>query len=105
MPFTTYQSKASSPFVIEAEANSYKLRLFSPSGERIGSLDVTTIGSDTARVTDLTLIHPHTVTKALLQEIRLWLKEQGGYKNIKFERVDARHQAAERVLRNRKQTL
>ena len=86
MPLVEY-TNPEIDFFIESEAWYYKLRLFDKTGAtRVGSIDIGTTGLKTARACDLNMIHPHKVTRELIEAIKTWLIEVGGYENVVFER-------------------
>ena len=86
MPFKTVHGTPNKGdnYALEYEFVTLTVRIYK-GDNRIASFTVTSSGVSSARVTDLTLVHPHRFTRAMLDIIRMWLVRMG-YSNVSYER-------------------
>lgn len=86
MPFRTVHEtpECGDKYALEYEIVNLTVRIFD-GNTRIASFTVISSGVSSARITDLTLVHPHQFTRELFKVIRGWLKRMG-YSNVSYER-------------------
>lgn len=86
MPFRTVHGSPDKgdKYALEYEFITLTVRIYKDDN-RIASFTVTSSGVASARITDLTLVHPHQFTKALFETIRAWLVRMG-YAHVSYER-------------------
>lgn len=90
MPYkTVHNTPDKTGISLEYEFVTLTVRIYD--GEkRIASFTVTSTGATTARITDLTLVHPHKFTRELMKVIRSWLVRMG-YSQVSYERQIKKH--------------